>query len=148
MTLLNGKGSYGMNGNKAVLDSNFLILLSKGKIDWEPLRARYDKLYASIITYIEVYGYNFADEDQKTSLDDVFNYLEIIEVGSEIADQAIIYRKSTTKKIKLPDAVILASAKRADADLITDNYKDFFSIDPSINVISLDGLKVEPKANS
>lgn len=137
-----------MNGNKAVLDSNFLILLSKGKIDWEPLRARYDKLYASIITYIEVYGYNFADEDQKTSLDDVFNYLEIIEVGSEIADQAIIYRKSTTKKIKLPDAVILASAKRADADLITDNYKDFFSIDPSINVISLDGLKVEPKANS
>jgi hypothetical protein len=37
-----------MNGNKAVLDSNFLIFLSKGLIDLELLKDTYDDLCVSI----------------------------------------------------------------------------------------------------
>lgn len=131
-----------MNGNKAVLDSNFLIFLSKGLIDRENLRSNYDRLYVSIITYIEVYAYDFADENQKQSLDKVFNNLEIIEINKDVADQTIVYRKNKTKKIKLPDAAILATAKIINADLITNNYGDFQGIDSSVNVVNLDGFRI------
>lgn len=131
-----------MNGNRAVLDSNFLIFLSKGLINRQTLRSKYDKLYVSIISYIEVYAYDFADETQKQSLDDVFDNLQIVEIDNDVADQTIIYRKNKTKKIKLPDAVILATAKSINADLITDNYRDFQDIDSSINVLNLDEFKV------
>jgi predicted nucleic acid-binding protein len=130
-----------MNGNRAVLDSNFLIFLSKGLINREALRSKYDKLYVSIITYIEVYAYDFVDKTQNQSLDEVFNNLEIIEINSDVADQTIIYRKNKPKKIKLPDAVILATTKIINADLITDNYRDFQNIDSSVNVLNLDRFK-------
>ena len=131
-----------MNGNKAVLDSNFLIFVSKGLIDREKLRSAYDNLYVSIVTYIEVYAYHFVDETQKQSIDKVFDYLEIIEINFDVADQTIIYRKNKTKKIKLPDAAILATAKITNADLITDNHRDFQDIDSSVNVLDLDQFKV------
>ena len=130
-----------MNGNKAVLDSNFLIFLSKGLIDWEPLRKTYNNLYASIVTYIEVYAYDFVDEDQKGLLDDVFKFLEVIELNPEIADQTIIYRKNKLKKIKLPDAAILATAKVLGAELITDNLTDFQGIDSNVVITGIDSLR-------
>ena len=131
-----------MNGNKAILDSNLLIFLSKGMIDREKLQSKYDEFYVSIITYMEVYGYNFSDETQKDLLDEIFNNLEIIQINKEIADQAILYRKNKIKKIKLPDAIILASAKYFNANLLTDDWHDFQNIDSSVNVLSLDDLKI------
>jgi predicted nucleic acid-binding protein len=131
-----------MNGNNAVLDSNFLIFLSKGLIDLELLRSRYNNLLVSIITYIEVYAYDFKDENQKNILDKTFDRLEILEVDAEIADQTIIYRKSKIKKIKLPDAIILATAKMQDADLITNNLVDFQGIDSSVLIVGIDDLRV------
>ena len=131
-----------MSGNKAILDSNLLIFLSKGQIDREKLRSKYDEFSVSIITYMEVYAYDFADETQNDLLDEIFNNLEIIEINKEIAEQAIIYRKNKIKKIKLPDAIILATAKYANADLLTDDWDDFQKIDLSVNVLSLDDLKI------
>jgi predicted nucleic acid-binding protein len=131
-----------MNGNKVILDSNLLIFLSKGMIDREKLQSKYDEFCVSIITYMEVYAHNFPDETQKYLLDETFNNLEVIEINKEIADQAIIYRKNKTKKIKLPDAIILATAKYVNADLLTDDWDDFQNIDSSLNVLSLDDLKI------
>ena len=130
-----------MSGNKAVLDSNFLIFLSKGVIDLESVRERYDKVYASIITYIEVYAYHFAEKTEKETLDDVFNFLQIIEIDSQVAEFTIAYRKNQTKKIKLADAIILASAKSVGADLITDNYRDFQDIDEGVNILALEEFR-------
>lgn len=131
-----------MSGNRAILDSNLLIYLSKNLIDREKLYSRYDEFYVSIITYVEVYAFDFPDPSEKDSLDITFASLEIIDVNQEIADQAIIYRKSKTKKIKLPDAIILASAKYASADLLTDDWDDFQNIDSTVNVKAIDDLKV------
>ncbi|CAN5369337.1 type II toxin-antitoxin system VapC family toxin [soil metagenome] len=131
-----------MNGNKSILDSNLLIFLSKGMIDRQKLYSKYEEFYVSIITYIEVYAFDFPDKTQKYLLDKTFSNLEIIELNQEIADQAIIYRKNKTKKIKLPDAVILATAKYINADLLTDDWDDFQNIDFSVNVVNLDDLKI------
>jgi predicted nucleic acid-binding protein len=106
-----------MNGNKAILDSNLLIFLSQNLIDRQKLSSQYEEFCVSIITYMEVYAFDFPNKTEKDLLDRTFANLEIIEINREIADQAIIYRKNKLKKIKLPDAIILASAKHANADL-------------------------------
>lgn len=131
-----------MNGTKVVLDSNVIILASKEKIDVGRMLSKYDLFYASLITYIEVYAYDFQNFDKKHLIDNIFANLEIIEPSKEIADQAVIYHKNKFKKIKLPDAIILATAKRANADLLTDDWKDFLDIDSFVNVINLDDLKI------
>lgn len=130
-----------MSGTKAVLDSNAIIYASNGAIDAEKLLSGSDKYYASIITFIEVYDFDFVNADEKKIIDEIVDGLEIIELGQNIADQAIIYRKNKIKKIKLPDAIILATAKVINADLITNNYADFQNIDSSVNVLNLDAFK-------
>lgn len=131
-----------MNGTKVVLDSNVIILASKKKIDVGRMLSKYDLFFASIITYIEVYAYDFQNPIEKDLIDDIFANLEIIEANKEIADQAVIYRKHKPKNIKLPDAIILATAKHANADLLTDDWKDFLNIDSSVSVLNLDDLKI------
>ncbi len=131
-----------MSGNKAILDSNLLIYLSKEMIDRKKLYAKYDEFCVSVITYMEVYAFEFSNKNEKDSLDKTFANLEIIEINREIADQAIIYRKNKTKKIKLPDAIILASAKYVNADLLSDDWDDFQNIDSTVNVKDIDDLKI------
>ncbi len=131
-----------MNGNKAILDSNSIIFLSKGKIDLAKLRSKYSKFYVSIITYMEVYAYDFTVQTEKDLIDAFFGTVEIIEINREIADQAIIYRKNKSKKIKLPDAIISASAKYASADLLTDDWDDFQNVDSTVAVKDIDDLKI------
>lgn len=131
-----------MSGTKAVLDSNAIIYASKGIVEAEKLLLGNDRYYASIITFIEVYSYDFTGSGEKKIIDEILESLEIIELNQEIAHQAIIYRKNKNRKIKLPDAAILATAKIINADLITDNYRDFQDIDLSVNLLNLDGFKV------
>lgn len=87
-----------MNGNKAILDSNLLIFLSKNLIDRPKLYSKYDDFCVSIITYMEVYAFDFPIKSEKDALDLTFASLEIIEVNQEITDQAIIYRKQKPKR--------------------------------------------------
>ncbi len=89
-----------MNGTKAILDSNAIIFASKEMIDVDELLSRYDKFYASIITYVEVYAFDFQNSVEKDITDEIFANLEIIEFNQEIADQAIIYRKNKNRKDK------------------------------------------------
>ncbi len=130
-----------MNGTKAVLDSNTIIYASKQTIDVEKLLVAYDEFYVSVITYMEVYAYEFENADEKTLIDELFASLEIFEINRHIADQAIVYRKNKIKKIKLPDAIILAATKYLNADLLTEDYDDFQTVDPSIQVLSLANFK-------
>ena len=131
-----------MNGNKAVLDSNFIILISKGHIDFEKLRAKYDAFFILIITYMEVYAFDFVDTTEKNLIDEIFAGLDVIGINQEIADQAVIYRKNQFKKLKLPDAIILATAKYIDADLLTEDWQGFLNVDNSIAILNLKSVNL------
>ena len=91
---------------------------------------------------MEVYAYDFQNQSEKDLIDEFFANLEIVEVNRAIADQAIVYRKNKIKRIKLPDAIILATAKYLNADLFSDDWDDFQGIDNSLNVLNLDSLKI------
>lgn len=90
---------------------------------------------------MEVYGYDFIIQEEKELVDEVFENLEVVDVNKEIARQFVIYRKSKTKKIKLPDAIILATAKYLGADLVTDDWYDFQGIDSQVVIRKLDEFK-------
>ncbi len=100
-----------MNGNKALPDSNILIYASRREIDIEALLNAYNSFSVSIITYMEVYGYNFQDDTERKLVDELFQVLEIIDINRPIADFTVRYKKNKTRKIRLPDAVILSTCQ-------------------------------------
>lgn len=112
-----------MSGNKGLLDSNVIIDASKGIVSAQDIVNEYDFIYTSIISYVETQGYNFSDNEEKEIVNQILNSIEVVNLNKEIADIAIDYRKQ--KKIKLPDALILATAKHLKADLA--NYPFFLS---------------------
>lgn len=132
-----------MSGTKAaVLDSNVIIFASKHKIDIGQILSNFEEFYVSIITYMEVYSYDFENIEEKAMIDQLFELLMVVEINRQIADQSIIYRKNKAKKIKLPDAIVLATAHFLDATLITDDWDDFTGIDQMLKVEGIENAKL------
>ena len=131
-----------MIGNNVILDSNVIIFASKQTIDIEQVLNQYDNFYVSIITYMEIYGYDFEKSEEKELTDNLFKNLLIIDVSQEIAQYVLEYRKAAIRKIKLPDAIILATARHLNATLLTDDWDDFIGIDPLVSVRNIESLKL------
>ncbi len=121
-----------MSGNRVVLDSNIVIYLSKKQIA-EAFLSNYDEVYVSIVAYMEVLGYNFTDLQEQQGTEEFLRQVEIIHTDFLIADFVIGYRK--IRKVKLPDAITLATARRLNAELITVNEQDFRGLDPLVCVV-------------
>lgn len=123
-----------MNGHKVVLDSNIIIYLSKGVLNINDILENYDELYISIITYLEVLGYQFTDEEEKEIIKNLLDRFEMINIDPGIAGNVLSIRQK--KKIKLPDAIIMATAMFLGCDLLTRNVDDFANIDEDINIVN------------
>lgn len=123
-----------MNGNKAVLDSNVVVYISKQIIDGNKVISHYNNIFVSVISYMEVLGYEFSSEIEKQLTEDFLSQSQVIHTNSEIAEKVIDFRKK--KKIKLPDAIVAATAFVLGADLITANVKDFKGLDKGLKVIT------------
>jgi len=80
----------------------------------------------SVISRIEVLVCQLDEEDEKLIRDFLDESL-IIDLGEEIADKTISIRK--TRRVKIPDAVIAATALVLDLTLLTRNVDDFKGID-------------------
>lgn len=134
-----------MSGNKiGVIDSNIVIYVSKGILSPKHVFGRYTTIYASIITYIETLGYDFDNRSEEATVVGVLEVIPIINLNLEIAERAIAYRKQ--HRIKLPDALILATARQLEADLITNNPKDFRGVDQQVHIVVPDLHKPDDNA--
>jgi predicted nucleic acid-binding protein len=67
-----------MSGNKILLDSNVIISISKNKIDIDRLFYDFDIFIVSIITYMEVLGYEFKNVSERKIIEDLLELIEII----------------------------------------------------------------------
>lgn len=122
-----------MNGNKsAVFDSNILIYISKNRLDMRALAARYDSIFVSVITYVETLGFKFEDEAEQEIIERWLGKHEIVQTDMDIARQVVAYKQ--IRKIKTPDALILATAKVLGAELVTMNEADFAGIDSDVDL--------------
>ncbi len=84
-----------------------------------------DNLTISIISKIEVLGFN-GDADELKRLTDFIGLADIVFVDDAIAVKTIEFRKAY--KIKLPDAIIAATALVYNLTIITRNISDFKNI--------------------
>ncbi|MEJ7662011.1 MAG: hypothetical protein WKG07_21785 [Hymenobacter sp.] len=88
-------------------------------MDMQSILARYEELLISIVSQVEVLGFNFPSAAQKQPLALCWprpRYFHL-RIGSPYA---IAYRK--IKKIKFPDAAIPATARAAGADLLPQTW--------------------------
>ncbi len=122
-----------MNGRRILVDSNILIYFSKGLLRIVDVLNDHDRLYISVITYMEVLGFPFEKAEEKVLMKQLLDYFEVVYINSEIAELVISFKQK--KKIKLPDAIILATAKWTHCDLLTRNIKDFKNITKGVKLI-------------
>ncbi len=81
----------------------------------------------SAITELELLGFSKLTEDQFTQMSMFVDSLTVIEIDELIKKETISIRR--LKKIKLPDAIIAATAIAYDLTLLSRNEKDFLNIE-------------------
>lgn len=79
--------------------------------------------YYSIITEIELLSWKKLTEKEKLVISDFLSHFRKIELSEDVKDETIRIRKRLN--IKIPDAVIAASALVQGKELLTHNQKDF-----------------------
>ena len=122
-----------MNGNKLLLDSNIIIYLSNKVLKISDFANANDTLYISVITYMEILGYRFDSKEEEDFIKNLFSYLPVLHIDELIAEKVIAYKKAS--KIKLPDAIILATAREYECKLVTKNIADYKGIDEEVELI-------------
>lgn len=82
--------------------------------------------FVSIITKIEVLGFDTSKEHTQL-LTDFMNDAIVLELTEDVVEKTILIRRNY--KIKLPDAVIAATALTGNFTLLTRNTTDFAKIE-------------------
>ena len=115
---------------KALLDTNILIDYLNGIEAAREEIDRYDTPMISPITWMEVMvGTSNAERDIIRSFLSRFHQVDI---DAAVAEIAVGVRQA--HKIRLPDAIIWASAKKESALLVSRNTKDFPVDAPGIRI--------------
>lgn len=111
-----------------VFDTNILIDYLNGFSSAIDILEQCQNPTISWITWIEVMvGTN---EQNKQSTEQFLALFDIIDISKDIAIQSVKIRQ--TKRIKLPDAIILATANHLNLPLVSRNTKDFSADEPNI----------------
>jgi predicted nucleic acid-binding protein len=80
----------------------------------------------SLVTYMEILSYNFPSKEEEKFVRKLLSLFKIIDISKAIAEQVIILKKS--RKIKLPDAIIVATSLIENTTLYT-NDKQLHTIE-------------------
>lgn len=110
----------------ALFDTNILIDLFSGRVEAKQVLEAYPPQNAlSLITWMEVMvGAKKYHQEHRTRI--ALSAFNIIDISQDIAERSVNLRKEYG--MKLPDAIILATAQIHRYELVTRNTKDFFGI--------------------
>jgi predicted nucleic acid-binding protein len=110
-----------MSGNKYLLDTNFILgLLNSAPQVLSEVAARkllISECAYSAITRMEILGFTGIERNEETLIRQRLERMTYLPITRAIEDIAIDLRQ--TRKIKLPDAVIAATAICASVHLLT-----------------------------
>jgi predicted nucleic acid-binding protein len=114
---------------KALFDTNILIDYLNGRDAARTELGRYQHKLISAITWMEVLV-GVANEAEGDVVEMFLRDFRVVDVTRGIARDAVALRR--THRMRLPDAVIWASARAESALLVTRNTKDFSTDEPGI----------------
>lgn len=115
---------------KALFDTNILVDYLNAVPDARAELRRYTEKAISIITWMEVMiG---ARDDLEAPTRSFLSGFDVIAVDERIAERAVHLRR--TQRIKLPDAIIWATAQAGAMLFVTRDAKDFHAGDPSVRM--------------
>ena len=117
--------------SRAVFDSDVVIDYLQSEQRASDTIARYDERLISRVTWIEVLV-RAADPAEESRVRSLLQRFRIVEITPAIAEQALDLRRNHTPKLKLPDAIIYATAKQEACSLVTRNTRDFSSTAPDV----------------
>ena len=116
---------------EAVFDTNILIDYLMGRDEAQQEFNRYTRRGISIVTWMEL-QIGSKNEAEADVIDLFLREFRVIEITRQVARRAAEIRRST--RVRLPDAIIWATAQMESAQLVTRNTKDFPKDDPAIRV--------------
>lgn len=114
-----------------IFDTNIIIDYLKGIKEAKIELDKHNNVGISVITKIETICGIF-DDKKEILIREFLNRFQIYPLTDEITDIAIALRRE--KSIKLPDAVIWATAIANNSILVTRNTKDFPEDSPDIRI--------------
>lgn len=115
---------------KALFDTNILIDHLNGIDAARNELSRYASRAISTITWMEILVGTTTDDEAMTRT--WLNSFDVIPLNSGIANEAVRIRKQ--KRIRLPDAIIWASARTNSLLLVSRNVKDFSEDEPGVRM--------------
>lgn len=116
---------------KALIDSDVLIDYLQGLPQAKKEINRYSQPLYSVISWMEIMcGAETAME--RSAAASLLKSLKRVELTAEVAEKAVEARRQW--RLKLPDAIILASAEAEGCLLVTRNSKDFGKDDPRVRI--------------
>lgn len=117
-------------GLKALFDTNILVDYLSGIAAAKDEISLYDDKAISIITWMEVQiG---TDEADQMSVDRFLSKFTLLSLDAKVSAKAVAVRRNS--RIKLPDAIIWATALVESRLLVTRNVKDFPGKLPGVRV--------------
>jgi predicted nucleic acid-binding protein len=107
---------------KALFDTNILIDYLNGVELARTEIAGVRERFISIVTWMEVLA-GAHDADEEDVIDMFLRDFTVVDLTRRIARDAVAIRRA--HRIRLPDAIVWASARSESAVLVTRNTKDF-----------------------
>lgn len=123
-------GTFAGRVVKALFDTNIIIDYLNGVGQTKLELALYSDKAISVITWMEIQVGTTPDDQQV--VDQFLRAFTVVPIDGHMALKAVVLRKAT--KIKLPDAIIWATAQVQERLLITRNVKDFSPSAPDVRV--------------
>jgi len=116
---------------RALFDTNILIDYLNGIEAARNELALYERPMISAIAWMEVMA-GAASSEEEVALRAFLAGFEMVPVSAEVSERAVEIRRR--HRLRLPDAIIWASALTASALLVTRNSRDFPETHPSVRV--------------
>jgi len=115
----------------AVVDTNILIDYLIGVSAAKAELGRYDVVSISHMTWMEVMAGTDPGDDERRVRGFLRRYT-LCPIDADIGESAVQLRRA--HRIRLPDAIIWATAKQLGQLFVTRNSKDFPASDPGIRI--------------
>jgi predicted nucleic acid-binding protein len=116
---------------RSVLDTCILVDYLRGVEAARVEIARYERPAVSVVTWMEVLAGTAGEEEGRT-VRAFLGRFDVLPLTPAVAERAVAIRRA--RRVRLPDAVIQATADDLGALLVTRNERDFPPDDPGVRV--------------